>query len=191
MTVIASNVSAIRAQNAAKSANMGLAQAMERLSSGKRINSAKDDAAGLAIATKMTSEIRGLSAAMRNANDGISVTQTAEGAMGEVANILQRMRELAVQASSGTVSTTDRTNINKEVTELKNQIGDIASRTTFNGISLTNGASGSPTTISIQTGTNASETVSVSIQGLGLAALGLSSTAVDTASNASTALSTL
>ncbi len=105
MTVIASNVAALRAQNATNTANAGLQQAMERLSSGKRINSAKDDAAGLAIATKMTSEIRGLNAAVRNANDGISVTQVAEGAMGEVGNILQRMRELAVQASSGTVST--------------------------------------------------------------------------------------
>jgi flagellin len=188
MTVIASNVSAVRAQNAAKTANMGLSQAMERLSSGKRINSAKDDAAGLAIATKMTSEIRGLSAAMRNANDGISVTQTAEGALGEVANLLQRMRELAVQSSSGTVSNSDRTGIQAEVTQLSAQIGDIAARTTFNGISLT---AGSGSSISIQTGTNSGDTVAVAIQGLSVATLGLSSLSVSSAANAATALGTL
>ena len=175
MTVIASNVSAIRAQNASNKANMGLATAMERLSSGKRINSAKDDAAGLAIATKMTSEIRGLSAAMRNANDGLSVTQVAEGAMGEVSNILQRMRELAVQASSGTVSQSDRTSIQAEVTELTSQITNIAARTSFNGISLLNGSAA--TTVKIQVGTNSGETVDVSLESMTLAALGIDSLA--------------
>ena len=175
MTVIASNVSAIRAQNASNKANMGLATAMERLSSGKRINSAKDDAAGLAIATKMTSEIRGLSAAMRNANDGLSVTQVAEGAMGEVSNILQRMRELAVQASSGTVSQSDRTSIQAEVTELTSQITNIAARTTFNGISLLNGSAA--TTVKIQVGTNSGETVDVSLASVNLTALGINSMA--------------
>jgi flagellin len=175
MTVIASNVSALRAQNATTHANMGLQQAMERLSTGKRINSAKDDAAGLAIATKMTAEIRGLSMATRNANDGISLTQVAEGAMGEVSNILQRMRELAVQASSGTVSDTDRAGIQKEVDQLKSQITDIATRTSFNGISLLNGSSSATTavTISIQTGTNSGEKVDVTIEPVNLTALGL------------------
>jgi len=175
MTVIASNVSAIRAQNANSKAAQGLSQAMERLSTGKRINSAKDDAAGLAIATKMTSEIRGLTAAVRNANDGLSVTQVAEGAMGEVSNILQRMRELAVQASSGTVSTSDRTSINAEVTELKTQIGNIASRTSFNGISLLNGSAA--TTTKVQVGNNSGETVDVSTASMTLAGLGLGSMA--------------
>jgi len=176
MTVIASNVSALRATNSSNKANAGLSQAMERLSTGKRINSAKDDAAGLAISTKMTSEIRGLSAAIRNANDGLSVTQVAEGAMGEVSNILQRMRELAVQGSSGTVSTSDRTAINAEVNELKTQIGNIASRTSFNGISLLNGSAGA-TTVKVQVGNNSGETVDVSLQGMTLQNLGLSSMA--------------
>jgi flagellin len=179
MTVIASNVSAIRAQNASNKANVGLSAAMERLSTGKRINSAKDDAAGLAIATKMTSETRGLSAAMRNANDGLSLTQVAEGAMGEVSNILQRMRELAVQASSGTVSQTDRTGIQAEVTELTAQITSIATKTSFNGITLLNGSTSATDAvgIKIQTGTNAGDTVDVSIAATNLEALGLDSLA--------------
>jgi flagellin len=194
MTVIASNVSALRAQNATTKANMGLQMAMERLSTGKRINSAKDDAAGLAIATKMTAEIRGLTAATRNANDGISLTQVAEGAMGEVSNILQRMRELAVQASSGTVSDTDRAGIKKEVDQLKSQITDIASRTSFNGISLLNGSSSatSPVTVTIQTGTNSGEKVDVSIDAMNLTALGLASSFdVDSQTAAQAALATL
>jgi flagellin len=179
MTVIASNVSALRAQNSSAKANAGLSQAMERLSSGKRINSAKDDAAGLAIATKMTSEIRGLSAAIRNANDGISVTQVAEGAMGEVANILQRMRELAVQASSGTVSTSDRTAIQAEVTELTSQITSIASRTSFNGITLLNGSTTAtaPVEIKIQVGNNSGETVDLELSSMNLTSLGIDSLA--------------
>jgi len=179
MTVIASNVSAIRSQNASNKANLGLSQAMERLSTGKRINTAKDDAAGLAIATKMTSEIRGLSAAMRNANDGLSVTQVAEGAMGEVSNILQRMRELAVQASSGTVSKSDRTAIQAEVTELTSQISNIAERTSFNGISLLNGSATAtdPLELKIQVGNNSGETVNLSISAMNLDSLGLDSMA--------------
>jgi len=175
MTVIASNISAIRAQSASNQANIGLSQAMERLSTGKRINTAKDDAAGLAISTKMTAEIRGLSAAMRNANDGLSVTQVAEGAMGEVSNILQRMRELAVQASSGTVSVDDRKAIQAEVTELSSQITNIAERTSFNGISLLNGSTTStdPVQVKIQVGNNAGETVDLSIDGVNLESLGL------------------
>src|SRR3546814_2560718 len=108
MTVINTNTSALRAQNASRLAEMNLSRAMERLSSGKRINSARDDAAGLAVASRMTAEIRGLGAAIRNANDGISLAQTAEGAMGEVTNMLQRMKELSVQSANGTLSDGDR-----------------------------------------------------------------------------------
>lgn len=122
MTYIGTNVAALRSQNGINAAKMGLDTAMQRLSTGKRINSAKDDAAGLAIASRMTSQVRGLNAAMRNANDGISLAQTAEGAMGEVSNMLQRMRELAVQAANGTNSTSDGTAIQKEVTQLLGQI---------------------------------------------------------------------
>ena len=115
MTVINTNTAALRAQNGSRMANQALQTAMERLSTGKRINSAKDDAAGLAIASSMTSQIRGMSQAIRNANDGISLAQTADGALGEVTNMLQRIRELAVQSASGTYSDDDRTNLQAEV----------------------------------------------------------------------------
>ena len=125
MTVINTNSAALRAQNSSRIAEGQLKTAMERLSSGKRINSAKDDAAGLAIASKMTSQIRGMNQAIRNSNDGISLAQTGEGALNEVTNMLQRIRELAVQSASGTYSSSDRTNLNSEVTELKAQITNI------------------------------------------------------------------
>jgi flagellin len=196
MTVIASNTAALRAQNATNSANLGLQTAMERLSTGKRINSAKDDAAGLAIATRMTSEIRGINAAIRNANDGISLVQIAEGAMGEVGNILQRMRELAVQASSGTVSDTDRAGIQAEVSQLKSQVTAVSSRTTFNGISLMNGSTslasgGNGTKVTIQTGNNSGETVDVDIRAVDLTILGLASLDTSTQSSADSALALL
>jgi flagellin len=211
MTVIGTNVSAMRAANASSMANASLSSSLERLSSGKRINSAKDDAAGLAIATKMTAEIKGLGAAARNANDGISLAQTAEGAMGEVSNIVQRIRELAVQASSGTVSTSDRSNISTEVTALVSQIDDIANRTTFNGISLTNGTTDIDTVttgtqpgsiISIQTGTQASQTVDIKVASMKSTDLGIANAAtagspaateidLTTAANASSSLAKL
>ncbi len=155
MTVIASNVSAIRAQNASAAANQGLSQAMERLSSGKRINTAKDDAAGLAIATKMTAEVRGLAAARRNANDGLSLAQTAEGALGDISNMLVRMKELAVQAKNGTNDTAARDNLQAEVTALTDQIAKVQGQE-FNGVALF-----SATATSIQVGTGSTDTVSV------------------------------
>ena len=111
MTVINTNSSALRAQNGSRLADQAMRTAMERLSTGKRINSAKDDAAGLAIASTMTSSIRGMSQGIRNANDGISLAQTAEGALSEVTNMLQRIRELSVQAASGTYSDDDRSDL--------------------------------------------------------------------------------
>jgi len=196
MTVIASNTAALRAQNATSSANNGLQTAMERLSTGKRINSARDDAAGLAIATRMTSEIRGIGAAVRNANDGISLVQIAEGAMGEVGNILQRMRELAVQASSGTVSDTDRAGIQAEVSQLKSQVTAVSSRTSFNGISLMNGSAslvsgGNGTKVTIQTGNNTGETVDVDIRAVDLTILGLAALDTSTQTSADSALALL
>src|SRR5438128_6854763 len=110
VSVINTNVSALRAQNGSRVADATLQIAMERLSTGKRINSAKDDAAGLAIASSMTSQIRGMNQGIRNANDGISLAQTAEGALDEVSNMLQRMRELQVQSANGTYSTSDKAN---------------------------------------------------------------------------------
>jgi flagellin len=191
MTVINTNTAALRAQNGSRVANNQLQTAMERLSSGKRINSASDDAAGLAIASKMTSQIRGMSQAVRNANDGISYAQTAEGALGEVTSMLQRIRELAVQSANGTYSSSDRTNLNSEVTELKSQITSILANTEFNGTRIFNSnASGSTYSaasgsMAIQTGVNSGDTVTVSFSSLSDLA---SATAVDSASNAGTAI---
>lgn len=145
-------------------------QAMERLSSGLRINSAKDDAAGLAISEKMTSDIRGLAVAVRNANDGMSMAQTAEGAMGEITDILQRMRELSAQAANGTMSADNRTAIQAEMDQLINEIDNISDKTNFNGIKLLDG---SASTISLQTGVNQGDTVSLSFNDLSAASLGL------------------
>lgn len=201
MTVIGTNVSAMRSANASAKANASLQNSIERLSTGKRINNAKDDAAGLAIATKMSAEIRGLGAAARNANDGISLAQTAEGAMGEVSNIIQRMRELAVQSSNGTVTDDDRVGIQAEVDQLMDQISNIASRTTFNGVAIMNGsaslASGATgAAVTIQTGTQAGQTVDVEINSmttddLGLSTSGTSDIDLSTASGASDALAVL
>ncbi|RST31570.1 flagellin FliC [Sphingomonas ginkgonis] len=184
MTVINTNVSALRAQNSSRLANKSLGEAMDRLSSGKRINSAKDDAAGLAIATRMDAKVRGLNQAVRNANDGISLAQTAEGAMGEVSNILVRMRELSVQAANGTAATSDRTAIQTEVTQLVGQIDDIAGRTDFNGTNLFDAA----TTFKIQTGVNSGETVDITFASMNSTGLGLGAVDMSTAAGASTAM---
>ena len=189
--IINTNTSALRAQNGSRLANQALSTAMERLSSGKRINSSKDDAAGLAIASKMTSQIRGMNQAVRNANDGISFAQTAEGALGEVTNMLQRVRELAVQSASGTYSTADRTNLDAEVTELNAQITSVLATTEFNGTRIFNSAATGSTytagsgNVSIQVGSSSTDTVAITFTALAdLAA----TTAVDTSANATTAL---
>ncbi len=188
MTVIGTNVSATRTLNANRSAEMSLSKAMERLSTGRRINNASDDAAGLAIASRMTAEVRGLNMAVRNANDGISLAQTAEGGMNEIGNMLQRMRELAVQSANGTLSAGDRTNLQTEVTELVAQIGDVASRTKFNGVALLDGTNA---TVNIQTGSNASETVAITLADVDAAALGVAALTVATTAGATAALTTL
>lgn len=163
MTVIGTNIGSLRAANAATSAGEALKSSMERLSTGKRINSAKDDAAGLAIAQSMTSDIRGMNQAVRNANDGISLAQTAEGALNEVTNMLQRVRELSVQAASGTYKDTDRLNIQAEVDELTAQIGQIATNSEFNGVKLFDGTAA---TVTIQTGSNSTDTVALNMADL-------------------------
>ena len=178
MTVINTNLSALTAQNGQRTAQMGLSMAMERLSTGSRINSAKDDAAGLAIATRMTSDVRGLGVAMRNANDGISLAQTAESAMGEVTNMLQRMRELAVQGANGTITGDDRKALQAEVVQLRSEIDNVATRTNFNGIKLLDGSAKS---VSLQTGSRAGETVSFGIGSARVGDLGTGRTAALTA----------
>ena len=168
MTVIGTNTASIRAGNASRSANMQLQSAMERLSTGKRINSAKDDAAGLAISTSMTSQIRGMTQAIRNANDGMSLAQTAEGALSEITNMLQRVRELTVQAKSGTYGSDDRTNIQTEIGALTSQINDVLDKTEFNGVKLFDktGDAANSRSLDIQVGTSAGDVVKLTIDTL-------------------------
>ena len=192
MTVINTNVSALRAQNNSRVANQMQSQAMERLSSGKRINSAKDDAAGLAIATRMEAASRGFTQAIRNANDGISLAQTADSAAGSISDILVRMRDLSMQASTGTLSDPDRVLVQKEVTALIAQIGDVVGQTTFNGNKLLDGSAA--TGFDIQTGINDTEVVNITIANLGTAGTaltGVGTISVATQGGATAALAVL
>ena len=157
---INTNIPSLNAQRNLNSSQSALATSLQRLSSGLRINSAKDDAAGLAISNRMTTQIRGINQAMRNANDGISLAQTGEGALGEITNNLQRVRELAVQATNSTNSTADRQAINLEVQQRLAEIDRTASQTSFNGTKLLDG---SFTTASFQVGANAGETIGVNL----------------------------
>jgi len=186
--VINTNVASLNAQRQLSSSQNDLNTSLQRLSSGLRINSAKDDAAGLAIASRFTSQIKGLDVASRNANDGISLAQTAEGALGEVSNNLQRIRELAVQSRNATNSATDRAALNTEAQQLKSEIDRVASTTSFNGVKLLDG---SFTNQSFQVGANAGETISVaSITNANSSALGTYSQAQVTgvAATATTAI---
>ncbi|MEW6000735.1 MAG: flagellin, partial [Pseudomonadota bacterium] len=187
MTVIGTNVAALRAANASTSAQMSLSKSIDRLSTGKRINSAADDAAGNAIATRMTSQIRGLNQAVRNANDGISLTQTAEGGMNEIVNMMQRMRELAVQSASGTLVAGDRTNLQAEVTALIAQVNDVATKTTFNGVSLLNTAG----PVAIQTGSASGDTMNIALADVTATGLGINAITIATDTGAAAALTSL
>ena len=156
--IINTNVVSLNAQRNLTSSQNALATSLQRLSSGLRINSAKDDAAGLAISERMSSQIRGLNQAARNANDGISMAQTAEGALGEIGNNLQRIRELAVQSRNASNSASDRQALNNEVQQLKSEIDRVSSSTSFNGIKLIDG---SFTNQSFQVGANVGETITI------------------------------
>ena len=158
-SVINTNISSLTAQRNLNSSQSSLATSMQRLSSGLRINSAKDDAAGLAISERMTSQIRGMNQAVRNANDGISLAQTAEGALGEIGNNLQRIRELSVQSSNATNSTSDRTAIQAEVTQLTSEIDRVSKQSDFNGTKLLDGSFSSQL---FQVGANSGQTIGVS-----------------------------
>ena len=158
--VINTNIASLSAQNALNKSQSSLETSLERLSSGLRINSAKDDAAGLAIVDRLTSQIRGLNQAVRNANDGLSVAQVAEGALQESSNIMQRMRELSIQSANDSNTSTDRSNIQKEVSQLQSELNRIADTTSFNGKSLLDGSFAAQI---FQVGANSGETISVSI----------------------------
>ena len=181
MTVINTNTASINAQFNLNKVNQEMEKAMEQLSSGKRINSAGDDAAGLAIATRMESQVRGLNQAIRNAADGQSMAATSEGAMDEISNMLQRMRELSLQSASDTVSAQDRANLDAEVDQLVLEIDRITSTTTFNGKNLLDGTAGAQT---LQIGNMGGETLSFTVGNMSSTALGTTLTAA--ASNAVT-----
>jgi flagellin len=170
--VINTNVASLNTQRQLMSSGNALDKATERLSSGNRINSAKDDAAGLAIANRMTSQVRGLDQAIRNANDGISLIQTAEGALQESTNILQRMRELSVQSANGIYSDSDRKTLQAEVKQLQSELTRISETTTFNGQNLLDGSLG---TKQLQVGSQQNQTIDVSIGSFSANSLGGSS----------------
>jgi len=162
MAVVNTNVNASVAQNALSRNERAMNTAMERLSTGQRINSASDDAAGLAIGSRMTSQIRGLETGIRNANDAISMINTADGALVEVTNMLQRMRELALQAANGTTTSADRDYLNSEYANLLTEIERIAQNTQWNGRNILDGtANGTSGTVAFQVGANGGQTVSV------------------------------
>jgi flagellin len=172
MSVINTNVKALTAQNAMAVNGRNLSKAMEQLSTGKRINSAADDAAGLAISSKMTSQVRGLDMAVRNANDSISLLQTAEGAMVEVTNMLQRMREVSVQSANDTNTAEDRSYLDLEFQQLKGEIDRVINNTQWNGVNVLDTSFTNNTTagkFTFQVGANADQTIdhTISVFGLG------------------------
>jgi flagellin len=176
MTIINTNVKALFSHQALKVNDRSMTDHMNQLSTGKRINSAKDDAAGLAIGTRMTADLRGISVAIRNANDGISMMQTAEGALGEISNMLQRMRELGVQAANGTMSRSNREALQAELDQLVAQIDNVAETTNFNGIKLINGQNNP---VMLQTGVKEGEQVQVGVVDARSKSLGLQGYAVE------------
>ena len=187
MSVINTNVSALYSQNALKTNTRSMNTAMEQLSTGTRINSAKDDAAGLAIGQNMTSVIRGLNMAVRNLNDAVNMIQTADGAMIEQTNMLQRMRELAVQASNGTNSTTQVGYLDTEFQALVTQIGSISSQTTWNGMSLID----ADHTFSFQSGATSGQTISVTVTSMSTSDLGISTASISSTAAAAISIATL
>lgn len=184
---INTNVSALNAGRVLRRSTGSLNTSLERLSSGLRINSAKDDAAGLAIAESFNSQVIGTAMAQRNAQDGISLLQTAEGALSETTNILQRVRELAVQAANGTQTEQNRTALNNEVSQLLQQVDDIALDTDFNGLRVLSTAN----TVTLQTGAQGGQTLELSVSGASSRDLGVSAVRVSSMGSAVAALSTL
>mgnify|MGYP004546496525 FL=1 len=175
--IINHNMNAMNAHRNMGVNNNNAAKAMEKLSSGLRINRAGDDAAGLAISEKMRGQIRGLDQASRNAQDGISLIQTAEGALNETTNILQRMRELSVQAANDTNATTDRQAIKTELTALRSEISRIAETTKFNGKGVINSGA-SQVSLNIQVGANSGETITIALANMNASAIGVASSLV-------------
>jgi flagellin len=159
--IINTNINSLNAQRNTSSAQLSLSTSMQRLSSGLRVNSAKDDSAGLAIAERMQAQVRGMNVAVRNANDGISLAQTAEGAMGKVSDSLQRMRELAVQSRNATNTSADKTSLDKEFGELAKEIQRVLGGTTFNGRTILAGADAGTQTFQVGANTSTNDVVDV------------------------------
>jgi len=189
MVAINTNVSATYSQNAMKINARAMSTAMEQLSTGTRVNSASDDAAGLAIGQNMTSQIRGLNQAVRNLNDGINMMQTAEGGMIEQSNMLQRMRELAVQANNGTYSNTQRSYLSLEYEALASQIQKIATETKWNDQSLLAGTGGAGTgTFTYQAGQASGQVITVTVTAATSTGLGLDGGGISSAASAAAAI---
>uniref|UniRef100_A0A831UEM3 Flagellin n=1 Tax=Geobacter metallireducens TaxID=28232 RepID=A0A831UEM3_GEOME len=178
------NIASLNAQRNLTTTQTQLNKSLQRLSSGLRINSAADDAAGLAISEGMRSQIRSMNQAVRNANDGVSLVQTAEGALNEVSNILVRMRELATQSATGTVSSEQRAYIDNEFTQLKSEIDRIASATQFNGTSLLSNSSGQTVSFQVGAGATANDVISVTISAAGASSIGVGTASVSGATGA-------
>jgi len=191
MSVINTNINSLGAQLSLMMNSRNMSTAMERLSTGARINSAKDDAAGLSISSKMTAQVRGLNMAVRNANDAISLIQTAEGATQEISSMLQRMRELAVQSASDTNDTTDRAALQAEMTELSDEITRISTNTQFNEMNLLDQTGGSSGTFTFQVGSNANQTISITLAKFGASDLSISSATIATKIGAQSAITTI
>jgi flagellin len=187
---INTNLVSMNAQRNASASQSSLATSMQRLSSGMRVNSAKDDAAGLAIAERMSAQVKGMNVAIRNANDAISMSQTAEGALGKVGDMLQRMRELAVQSANATNGTSDRTNLDAEYTELAAEIGRTLTTTKFNGQAILAGDAGAKV---FQVGANNGETVTITTTNMSTNAgiTAVTGGGVDTLAAANTALTNI
>ncbi|MBD5805119.1 Flagellin [Azoarcus sp. Aa7] len=190
-SIINTNIPSLNAQRNLTTSQGALNTALQRLSSGLRVNSAKDDAAGLAIATRMTAQSRGMTVAIRNANDGISLAQTAEGALGQIKDHLLRMRDLAVQSSNATNTSSDRGALEAEFDQLQAEIDRIGQQTAFNGLKILDSNAGLQT---FQIGANGGETIDVTttaISGSAVSAATASAATVSTASGASAAISTI
>jgi flagellin len=193
-TVINTNVKALVSTSALVKNGRVMANTMESLSTGSRINKASDDAAGLSIRENMTAQIKGLNAAVRNANDAISMLQTADGALNEVADMLQRMRELGTLAQNDTYSTAQRVAMNDEFAQLQSEIDRIADNTQWNGMNLLDGTGGNwggGSLFTFQVGANAGQTISVAIAGMGIASLGISAVSIGTVTDARDAVTAL
>jgi flagellin len=191
MISVNTNVSSLTAQRNLQVNNMNLSRTLGRLSSGLRVQSAADDAAGLAISEDFKAKIRSLGQNKRNANDGISLAQTADGALKEVGGMLNRMRELSVQARNGTVNTSQRGYLNDEYQELKDEINRIVATTEFNGISLIDGSQSGGISFQVGTGTTSNDRLTLSLSTSNASALGISAASISTTSDADTSIANL